>query len=187
VPLHAATTTRLLGDLNRSIGRRQLFSELTRGLPRPQRQEIVARHCRPHRDAVEGEIARHVAAGARVIHVASHSFTPALDGVDRQADVAWLYDPRRRGESAFAAAWRTALAPLQPGRRLRRNYPYQGRDDGLTAWLRQRHPDDAYVGIGLEVNQRLVAQGGAPWAGLCRAIVTSLAKALAGVVGGATA
>jgi len=29
VPLHVATTTRLLVDLNRSIGHRQLFSEVT--------------------------------------------------------------------------------------------------------------------------------------------------------------
>ena len=56
-----------------------------------------------------------------------------------------------------------ALAQLAPELRLRRNYPYQGRGDGLTALLRKRHPDAAYVGIELEVNQRFVEQGGAPW------------------------
>ncbi len=143
VPLHAATTTRLLVDLNRSIGHRQLFSEVTRPLPPARRQEIVDRYYRPHREAVEGEIARHIASGQRVIHIASHSFTPTLDGVvARRADVAWLYDPRRSGEVAFARAWMMQLTQRAPELRLRRNYPYQGRGDGLTALLRKRHPDD---------------------------------------------
>jgi predicted N-formylglutamate amidohydrolase len=163
VPLHAATTTRLLVDLNRSPGHRRLFSEVTRALVPATRQQIVERYHRPHRQAVEAEVARHIAAGRHVIHVASHSFTPTLDGVDRRADVAWLYDPRRAGEVAFARDWMAHFARHAPGLRLRRNHPYRGRDDGLTAWLRKRHPDDAYVGIELEVNQRFVAEGGAPW------------------------
>ena len=182
VPLHAATTTRLLVDLNRSIGHRQLFSEVTRALPRASRQDIVDRYYRPHRQAVEAEIARLVESGRRVIHVASHSFTPMLDDVTRQADVAWLYDPRRPGEVAFARSWMRELAPLAPDLRLRRNYPYRGRGDGLTAALRRRYPDAAYVGIELEVNQSFVEQPG-PWDRLKAALVDSLKKALAGASG----
>jgi predicted N-formylglutamate amidohydrolase len=48
-PLFVATTTRLLVDLNRSIGHRRLFSELTRGLTRARRRAIVTSHYRPHR------------------------------------------------------------------------------------------------------------------------------------------
>ena len=113
------------------------------------------------------------------IHVASHSFTPTLDDVPRQVDVAWLYDPRRPGEVAFARAWMLALSRLAPELRLRRNYPYQGRADGLTASLRKRHPAAAYVGIELEVNQRFVEQRGAPWSRLRAMLVDSLEKALA--------
>jgi predicted N-formylglutamate amidohydrolase len=178
-PLYAATTTRLLVDLNRSIGHRQLFSEITRPLSPAHRLEIVDRHYRPHRLAVETEIARRIAAGRRVVHVASHSFTPTLDGVPRQADVAWLYDPRRPGEAAFAQAWMLALAKLAPKLRLRRNYPYQGRADGLTASLRKQHPDVAYVGIELEVNQRFVDPRGAAWDRLRTMLVDSLKKAFA--------
>ena len=178
-PLYAATTTRLLVDLNRSIGHRQLFSEVTRPLSPAHRLEIVDRYYRPHRQAVENQIARNIASGRRVIHVASHSFTPILDGVPRQADVAWLYDPRRPGEAVFAQAWLLALAKLAPELRLRRNYPYQGRADGLTASLRRHHPDAAYVGIELEVNQRFVDQGGAVWERLRTLLVDSLRKALA--------
>ena len=178
VPLHAATTTRLLVELNRSIGHPQLFSEFTRGLPPAQRQQILQHHYRPHRDAVEGAIAGHIAAGHRVIHIASHSFTPVLNGVARRADVAWLYDPRRAGEKTFAAAWLMAFAQRAPTLQLRRNYPYQGRGDGLTALLRKRFPDESYVGIELEVNQRFILAGGAPWARLQKALVSSLAASL---------
>jgi len=179
VPLHATTTTRLLIDLNRSIGHRQLFSEVTRALPPARRQDIVDIHYRPYRQAIETEIACLVASGHRVIHVASHSFTPTLDGVPRRADVAWLYDPRRPGEVAFARSWMRELAPLAPDLRLRRNYPYRGRGDGLTAALRRRHSDAAYVGIELEVNQSLVEQPG-PWDRLKAVLIDSLRKALAG-------
>jgi len=178
-PLHVATTTRLLIDLNRSIGHPQLFSEVTRPLSRAHRDDIIDLHYRPHRQAVESDIARHIGSGQRVIHVASHSFTPALDGLPRQADVAWLYDPRRPGEMAFARAWMRVLEQRAPELRLRRNYPYQGRADGLTASLRRHHPDATYVGIELEVNQRFVEQGGVPWKRLKEMLVDSLKKALA--------
>jgi len=180
VPLHAATTTRLLIDLNRSIGHRQVFSEITRPLSAAHRREVVDRYYRPHRQAVEGEVARQIAAGARVIHVAVHSFTPTFDGVQRRADVAWLYDPRRPGESVLVRAWMMEFARRAPGLRLRRNYPYRGCSDGLTAWLRTRHPDETYVGIELEVNQGLVERGGAPWDELRAKLIDALAKTLAG-------
>lgn len=160
-PLHAATTTRLLVDLNRSIGHRQRFSEVTRPLSPARRRDIFDRYYQPHREAVEGEIARHVASGRRVVHVASHSFTPSLAGVERRADVARLYAPWRPGEAALARDWMAHFTRRAPDLRLRRNYPYQGRCDGLTASMRKRFADEAYVGIEVEVNQRFVALGGA--------------------------
>lgn len=177
-PLFAATTTRLLVDLNRSPGHRQLFSEFTRGLPRRARDELMARHYRPHRDAVEAAVAQHLAAHGRVLHIASHSFTPVWHGVLRPVDVAWLYDPRRAAEARFAARWMAALAVRAPELRLRRNHPYQGRCDGLASLLRTRAGDGRYLGIELEVNQRFAAQGGAVWKRLRADLVASLAEAL---------
>lgn len=177
-PLFASTTTRLLIDLNRSIGHRELFSEVTRGLTLAEREQIVLRHYRPHRDAVEHAIGLCIARGARVIHIASHSFTPRLNSVVRRADVAWLYDPRRTGEATLARQWMAALAQRAPGLRLRRNYPYRGRADGIASLLRKRHPAAAYVGIELEVNQRFVQRGGSRWEALCVDLVESLAAAL---------
>lgn len=173
-PLFAATTTRLLIDLNRSIGHRQLHSEATRGLPLAARREIAALYYRPHRDKVEAEVARLIGEGRRVVHVASHSFTPQLHGAVRQADVAWLYDPRWRSEQAVVLQWMAALKPLRPDLRLRRNYPYQGKGDGLTSLLRKRHGPGEYVGIELEVNQRFVLEGGEGWDALRADIVQAM-------------
>ena len=178
-PLFAATTTRLLIDLNRSIGHRQLHSEATRSLPLATRRCIVAVHYQPYRDAVEGEVARLIAAGQRVMHIASHSFTPQLHGVVRRADVGWLYDPRRAGEGAFALQWLTAFGRLRPDLTLRRNYPYQGKGDGLTALLRKRHTASQYLGMELEVNQRVVGEGGAAWTALCAGVTRALVDARA--------
>ncbi len=179
-PLFFGTTTRLLIDLNRSIGHRQLHSELTRSLPLPMRRDIAARHYQPYRDTVESEVACLIAAGQRVVHIASHSFTPELNGVVRQADVAWLYDPQRSGERQLADQWLAALARQRPDLMLRRNYPYQGKGDGLTSLLRKRHPPQGYVGIELEVNQRFVIDGGRAWDALRRHIQKTLAQVLQG-------
>ena len=177
-PLFAATTTRLLIDLNRSIGHRQLHSETSRGVPLSARREIAALYYRPHRDAVESEVARRIDAGERVLHVASHSFTPELGGLVRQADVAWLYDPRRAGEVALAALWLAALRERRPDLKLRRNYPYEGKGDGLTSLLRKRYSASLYVGIELEVNQRFVAGGGGAWTALRTDIIKALGDVL---------
>jgi predicted N-formylglutamate amidohydrolase len=173
-----STTTRLLADLNRSVGHPQLFSEATRSLSRTVREAIIARHYRPHRGAVEGAVAEAIAAGERVIHIASHSFTPVMQGVARSADVAWLYDSRRPAERAFAVRWQTTLAAARPELRLRRNYPYQGKGDGLTTLLRKRHPADSYIGIELEVNQRFVDEGGRCWDALRGAVIGALKQVL---------
>ena len=162
-PLFASTTTRLLIDLNRSIGHRQLHSEATRHLSIAQRKDVAAQYYRPHRDAVEGEIARKIDAGKRVVHIASHSFTPELHGVVRQADVGFLYNPQRAGERLLAQQWLQALHQSRPDLKLRRNYPYQGKGDGLTSLLRKRHGPDNYIGLELEVNQRFVIAGGQNW------------------------
>jgi predicted N-formylglutamate amidohydrolase len=96
-----ATTTRLVVDLNRSPGNRNVFSEYTRALTAEQRAAAMARHYWPYRRAVEDAVARCVATGATVLHVSAHSFTPALRGEVRNCDVGFLYDPRRAAEVRF--------------------------------------------------------------------------------------
>lgn len=176
-PLVTATVSRLLVDLNRSIGHPRLHFEATRELAAQTRAQIVARHYRPYRARVELLVARAVARRRRVIHISSHSFTPELDGKVRRADLGLLYDPGREGELALSARWKAALAALAPALRVRRNYPYAGKGDGLTSHLRLRFPARAYVGIELEVNQKIVLEGGRPWAALRAALIDSLGAA----------
>jgi hypothetical protein len=79
-PLVASTVSRLLIDLNRSIGHPQLFSAVTRDAAAETRAQIVARYYRPYRVQVERLVGQAVSHGHRVIHISSHSFTAELDG-----------------------------------------------------------------------------------------------------------
>ena len=157
-PLHAATTTRLLVDHNRSAAHAGCFSRYTRELPRAARARMLDELYWPHRRAVERAIARQVRAGRRVLHVAVHSFTPVLHGERRNADVGLLYDPARRPERALCARWRHELAELDPRLRVRLNYPYRGTSDGLTTALRRTLPASHYRGIEIELNQALLGR-----------------------------
>lgn len=67
-----------------------------------------------------------------------------------------LYDPARREERLFCATWKERLTAHLPRSRVRRNQPYRGWSDGLTAYLRTLFPPDRYLGVELEVNQRLL-------------------------------
>ncbi len=148
----AATATRLLVDLNRSLHHPRLLSEFTRPLPRAEREAIVANWWRPWREAVAERVDGWLAAGHPVRHVSVHSFTPVLDGQMRNADIGLLYDPSRPAERSLCAGLRDRL--VAAGWRVRLNYPYRGVADGHTSALRRRCGDD-YAGIELEMNQAL--------------------------------
>jgi predicted N-formylglutamate amidohydrolase len=178
-PLVISIVSRLLIDLNRSIGHPQLFSVATRGASADVRTQIIERYYRPHRTQVEGLVRQAVSRGRRVLHISSHSFTPMLNGKVRSADVGLLYDPARPGETALCAGWKASLAASAPHLRVRRNYPYAGKGDGLTAHLRRSFSPEAYVGVELEVNQRIVLAAGRPWTALRRALIVSLRAACA--------
>ena len=110
-----------------------------------------------------------------MIHIASHSFTPVLDGDVRTADVGTALRPAPPPASPRCArAGRTALAARAPALRVRRNYPYAGKGDGLTSYLRTRFGPADYVGVELEVNQRIVAAGAPRFPALRRALIETL-------------
>lgn len=181
IPLHASSVSRLLVELNRSPHHPALFSELSRRIPQPERERILARYYRPHREGVLRAVSDGVAEGKRVLHLAVHTFTPVLNGVVRRVEMGILYDPARDAERAFARGWREALEALVPegetGIRIRFNQPYRGRSDSLPTWLRRRFSPDAYLGVEMEVNQGLIGKGGRPWAVLRSAILRTLAEA----------
>lgn len=178
-PLVYSQVTRLLVDLNRSLGHRALFSEVTRALSERERSAVLARHYRPYREQVEKAIRAATGRGQKVFHLSVHTFTPVLDGLVRRADVGLLYDPGRRGEAALCRRWREGLQQADGELRIRANYPYRGTADGLTTYLRRRFSADRYLGIELEVNQRFPLRGRQRWTQLQRQLGDSLARVLA--------
>ncbi|RPJ44758.1 MAG: N-formylglutamate amidohydrolase [Betaproteobacteria bacterium] len=178
-PLVSSTVSRLLIDLNRPIGHPQLYSAATRNAPAKLRAEIAKQHYQPYWSQVERLVRQSVSCGRRVIHISSHSFAPMLNGQVRHADVGLLYHPGRHGEAALCARWKASLNESAPALRLRRNYPYQGKAAGLTAQLRRRFPPNAYVGIELEINQRIVFAAGRRWTALRGMLIKSLRAACA--------
>lgn len=177
-PLHFSLTSRLLIDLNRSIGHPRLYSGATRGVAAPERSDILKRHYLPYRRKIEAAIAEAVALGRRVIHISSHSFTPELDGQVRHADIGLLYDPARPAEHELSRRWQAALRAAAPGLTVRRNYPYTGKSDGLTAYLRHRFPPDVYIGVELELNHKHVFAGERQWRALRETVIAALDRAI---------
>jgi predicted N-formylglutamate amidohydrolase len=153
VPLAFSTVSRLLVDLNRSLGHRHLHSPAIRKLPFRERQGIIAAHYAPYRLQTEQWIREMVEGGHRVVHLSIHSFTPELHGEVRNADIGLLYLPSRIAEVDFCLRWQRGLKQYAPEIRVRRNYPYAGRNDGFTTSLRKTFPAHVYMGIELEVNQ----------------------------------
>ncbi|MCC5795504.1 MAG: N-formylglutamate amidohydrolase [Chromatiales bacterium] len=179
-PLIAGRHTRLLVDLNRSRHHHQLFSLVTRDLPRAERQRIVDCYWQPYRDQVSASIEALLAEAGRVIHVSVHSFTPVISGERRECDIGLLYDPGRAKELATCRLWQQALHTRLPGLRVRRNYPYRGTADGLVTALRRQHDPRRYIGIELELNQQLATATPV----VRQPVITALALALAEAVGG---
>jgi predicted N-formylglutamate amidohydrolase len=178
-PLVASTVSRLLVDLNRSVGHPRLHSEAARKAPAEVRQQILKHYYQPYRAQAERFVRQAIADHGLVIHLSSHSFTPELDGKIRDADIGLLYDPARPGEADLCERWKASLEDCAPDLTVRRNYPYAGKGDGLTAWFRRCLPAGAYVGIELEVNQKHVVRAGRHWTAMRKVIVESLCRALA--------
>ena len=169
--------TRLLVDLNRSVTNPRLFSSYIRVLNGVARKPILDRYYYPYRRKVEQTIEANHAAGC-TIHVSVHSFTPILNGIERNADIGLLYDPAREAERRICRLWQQELGKRRPDVRTRRNYPYRGIDDGLTRHLRRCFGADRYLGIELEVNQSWPAASAERWRCLRRDIVRSLSHCL---------
>jgi predicted N-formylglutamate amidohydrolase len=155
-PLFCGQWTRLLVDLNRSEGSPNLLSSITKTLTLDSREEIVCSYYNPFRTKVRQLVQRKAAAGACVVHLSCHSFTPVLHGAERKMDLGILYDPSRDKEKSLAQRIRQKLLE-GVSMRVRFNAPYRGTSDGHVTALRKIFPEDRYIGLELEVNQLLYA------------------------------
>ena len=147
--------SRLLVEVNRSIPHPHLFSEFTKGLPSVEKNKIIASWYKPYRAEVEDRINKFIDKGEKVMHLSVHTFTPILNGETRNADIGLLYDPSSKVEKVFCKDLRSNLKEANPDLKIRFNYPYLGKADGFTSYLRKKLPED-YAGIELEINQSFV-------------------------------
>ena len=155
--------SRLVVDLNRSLNSKTFYSEFTANLPETVQTHMICLWGK-YRKKIEAFVAKKIPSKLRkfndeiplkVIHLAIHSFTPVMNGVERIADVGILYDPDRSAESKLADILIKNIQERCPGIRIRRNYPYLGKTDGLTTTLRKKF-GAAYAGLEIEINQKLL-------------------------------
>lgn len=166
-PLHKGEYSRLIVDLNRTIGNSRLIRRVSDGhripfnrrLDRAEIENRIERFYRPYRDAVLAGVSEIVRERGRCIHLCIHTFTPVLRGKVRGNDIGLLYDPRRAPEAAAIRELRPALAE-RTGLVVWLNRPYQGTADGILPRLREVQGPDRYVAIELEINQKHAEQQG---------------------------
>lgn len=149
------TVSRLVVELNRSLHHPQLFSEYTKKLSSEEKKKILQEYYFPYRSAVEDDIQKCLFRRENVLHLSIHSFTPQLNGEVRNADIGLLYDPAREAEKEICTRLRNLLLQENSDLKIRFNYPYRGKADGFTTYLRKKFPSN-YAGIEIEVNQKYV-------------------------------
>lgn len=150
-----ATCTRLLVDCNRSINHPNCFTEITKNLPSHEKKKILNQFYFPFRNQVINHINQLMSQNFQVWHLSVHSFTPMMNDIIRIADIGFLYDPQRDSEKILAKQWQKEIKLLYPEFKVRMNYPYKGTSNGFTTSLRKEYSHNEYIGVELEVNQKL--------------------------------
>ncbi|MFY9241889.1 MAG: N-formylglutamate amidohydrolase [Polaribacter sp.] len=150
---HSSTISRLLIELNRSLHHPNLFSEFTKKLSLSEKNELISTHYLPYRNTVENEIRKYINQNELVIHLSIHSFTPILNNVERNCDIGLLYDSRLPQEKQIATVLKDDILSKNNDLIVRYNYPYLGKADGFTSYLRTKFAEN-YVGIEVEINQK---------------------------------
>jgi predicted N-formylglutamate amidohydrolase len=177
--------TRLLVDLNRSPDNPAVFSKWsTKNLSTKDREKLLQSHHGAFWRQTRAEIdTRRARSKCEILHVSVHSFTPVLRGERRRVDIGILYDPERAREAELATKWLRHLQQAANTAGLKNiciaaNEPYLGISDAHTTSLRGTLNPDWYSGVEIEVNQKIVRQGGKRWRTIIRLICDSLVMLL---------
>jgi predicted N-formylglutamate amidohydrolase len=156
--VHLGAISRLLIDLNRSpTNRKTLYTPYSRKLQQEERELLLQKYYEPYREKVIEEIGRIIKRSEPALHISLHSFSPVKSGKVRKADIGLLYDPVRRAEKYICSFLMGLLKEKTASLRVRRNYPYLGKTDGFTAFLRKKYPVSLYAGIEIEINQAVLS------------------------------
>ncbi len=164
VPVHFSTVTRLLVDLNRSLGSPTLFSEFSGRLSEEERETVLERYYTPYRQGTMEQVQKLIETGrGPVLHLSIHSFTPVFNGVVRRAEIGLLYDPASGLEKQFCHRVRARLRRSPMKWLVRSNYPYRGTGDGLILTMRRALTAGTYAGVNLELPQGLYMERRERW------------------------
>lgn len=148
-PLYSGEVSRLVIDLNRSLGKKPI-SKCFGSIDHPEYAQLIDKYYYPFRNKVENKIALSLPC----IHLSIHSFTRSLKGQKRHTDIGILYDPQKKIEKNFS---KKLIDTLKKGHfTIHANRPYRGTSDGHTTYLRKIFPKKNYLGIEIEVCQDLM-------------------------------
>jgi predicted N-formylglutamate amidohydrolase len=142
----SSTTSRLLIELNRSLHHKNLFSEFSKTLSTSEKKELIDSYYLGYRNKVESSIKNYIKEGNEVLHISVHSFTPILNSIERNCDIGLLYDSSNTDEKEFSHEFRKKILEQNSLLKVRYNYPYLGKMDGFTTYLRKQFPC-SYIGI----------------------------------------
>lgn len=147
--------SRLLIELNRSLHHPKLFSNFSKELSKKEKETLINTYYLDYRNTIESTINQWIDKEETVVHLSIHTFTPILNNIKRNCDIGLLYDSRNIIEATFCTALKKQLKISESSFIVRHNYPYLGKADGFTTYLRKQFKNN-YLGIELEVNQKFV-------------------------------
>jgi predicted N-formylglutamate amidohydrolase len=164
-PLHAGKYSRLVVDLNRTVGNSVLVRRrsdghripFNRGLTADEIRRRVEKYYLPYRNEVSEGVARIIEQQGRCVHLCIHTYTPLLGNNVRGNDIGLLHDPYRQPEAPLVHELRDALSE-RTGLVVWLNRPYSGTADGILPKIRELHAGASYIAIELEVNQKFVGR-----------------------------
>jgi predicted N-formylglutamate amidohydrolase len=165
LPVHAGSFSRMFVDLNRAPDHEHVIPLVSYGAAVPgnaqlapgDRAQRIAMFHAPYWDAVRRDAAARLRDPGRVLHLSSHSFSPALDPANRTFDVGVLYDTQHPFEAELAE--RMLFALRAAGLSVRANQPYGGVGAAICTSLRTEL-GAAYAGIQLETSHAVTQSPG---------------------------
>jgi predicted N-formylglutamate amidohydrolase len=152
VPCFVHQTTRLLVEVNCSVGNPMIFSEFSKPLGDEDKQLLLNKYYFPYRLRVENAIAK---ANKPVLHLSVHSFAPDINGGGQFAQIEIHIDAQRAFEKQISKKLINSFNEIPNPYRIQVNELHHKADDRFVAYLRTYFADEEYAGIEIYVNQDL--------------------------------
>ena len=153
LPCFTHQTTRLLVDVNTSLGNPHLFSAFTINLGDEDKQMLLDKYYFPYRLRVEHALA---ILPKPVVHLSIRTLPTISQEKILLTDIGIAFNPQRVLEKHVASQLLTSLEQTQIDFRIDLNESADTSENGFTSYLRTRFSEEEYVGITLEINQKLI-------------------------------